>query len=182
MPHKDPEAFKLYQAVYRAGHKAQIAEKNRLWHEANRERRRVYYIEHRDVIKERSRQWRLNNPARALAKDTVYRETHRAERAAQKKAYIIASPDKVRIANARRRAHRALLPADLTVEQWQSVKRTYGFRCAYCGEKKPLTQDHIVPLSQGGPTVISNIVPACQSCNSKKHIKPPTIPLRIRML
>lgn len=40
--------------------------------------------------------------------------------------------------------------------------------CIYCGAEENLTWDHIIPLDEGGPDVISNQVPACQSCNSSK--------------
>lgn len=40
-------------------------------------------------------------------------------------------------------------------------------KCVYCGE--PATQvDHIVPVSKGGTDDVSNLVPACRSCNSSK--------------
>ncbi len=60
-----------------------------------------------------------------------------------------------------------------TVEQWKALKAAYGNRCAYCGERRPLTKDHIVPLSQGDPLrvdSITNIVPVCRPCNSRKHV------------
>ena len=31
-----------------------------------------------------------------------------------------------------------------------------------------MTRDHLEPVSEGGRTIQSNIVPACQSCNSSK--------------
>lgn len=44
-----------------------------------------------------------------------------------------------------------------------------GFEeCIYCGVEEDLTFDHLIPTSKGGPDVISNQVPACQSCNSSK--------------
>ncbi|MFB6267822.1 MAG: HNH endonuclease [Halodesulfurarchaeum sp.] len=44
-----------------------------------------------------------------------------------------------------------------------------GFEeCIYCGATENLTFDHLVPTSEGGPDIISNQVPACQSCNSSK--------------
>ena len=45
------------------------------------------------------------------------------------------------------------------------------FMCMYCGSQYPeglLTRDHIVPLSQGGQDVWSNVVSACRSCNTRK--------------
>jgi 5-methylcytosine-specific restriction endonuclease McrA len=59
-----------------------------------------------------------------------------------------------------------------TAEDWQKVKEQYKNCCVYCGEKKPLTRDHLIPLSKGGQSVKENIVPACLSCNSRKKDKP----------
>jgi 5-methylcytosine-specific restriction endonuclease McrA len=60
---------------------------------------------------------------------------------------------------------------------------TEDFRCHYCGdalsqipgtryESSVWTIDHIVPLSDQGPNIPSNIVAACRSCNSHKGTKP----------
>lgn len=40
--------------------------------------------------------------------------------------------------------------------------------CIYCGATENITFDHLIPTSEGGPDIISNQVPACQSCNSSK--------------
>lgn len=39
--------------------------------------------------------------------------------------------------------------------------------CGYCG-KTANTLDHIVPVSHGGISETSNLLPACSPCNSKK--------------
>jgi hypothetical protein len=41
-------------------------------------------------------------------------------------------------------------------------------RCAYCDKGGKLARDHVVPRSRGGPDNATNIVMACQSCNSSK--------------
>lgn len=51
---------------------------------------------------------------------------------------------------------------------WQQLKIKHKNRCAICGENKPLTKDHILPLSEGGSNYIDNIQPLCRNCNSKK--------------
>jgi hypothetical protein len=53
------------------------------------------------------------------------------------------------------------------------------FRCAYCGRSPiehgvVLNADHIVPHSKGGKAIASNLVTACNMCNSCKtaHVLP----------
>tara|TARA_Y100001968_G_C18865140_1_gene484495 strand:- start:176 stop:481 length:306 start_codon:yes stop_codon:yes gene_type:complete len=60
---------------------------------------------------------------------------------------------------------------ELRHSQWWKNKCASG-RCHYCLETfspKALTMDHIVPLSRGGCTSRSNIVPCCKECNSQKQ-------------
>lgn len=40
--------------------------------------------------------------------------------------------------------------------------------CQYCGSKKNLTLDHVIPRSKGGKHGWDNVVTACQRCNSRK--------------
>lgn len=45
------------------------------------------------------------------------------------------------------------------------------YKCLYCGyefSRSHLTMDHVVPLSRGGKTEWTNIVAACNTCNSTK--------------
>ena len=42
------------------------------------------------------------------------------------------------------------------------------FACQYCGDKKDLTFDHLLPKSKGGVTDWENVVTACSTCNVKK--------------
>jgi 5-methylcytosine-specific restriction endonuclease McrA len=46
-----------------------------------------------------------------------------------------------------------------------------GFRCQYCGAKKPMDElnyDHVIPRMRGGQTVWENIVTSCYGCNDRK--------------
>lgn len=38
----------------------------------------------------------------------------------------------------------------------------------YTEDFKPLTVDHIIPKSKGGPMTLNNLQPMCQKCNTKK--------------
>ena len=64
---------------------------------------------------------------------------------------------------------------ELRRSQWWKRKRSSG-QCHYCAESFPpgeLTMDHVVPVSRGGLTAKSNVVPCCKDCTSqKKHLLP----------
>ena len=45
------------------------------------------------------------------------------------------------------------------------------FRCQYCGSRKDLTFDHVIPRAAGGITSWENVVAACAPCNLRKGSK-----------
>jgi 5-methylcytosine-specific restriction endonuclease McrA len=51
-------------------------------------------------------------------------------------------------------------------------KRDNG-ECQYCGSKKHLTIDHVLPRSKGGKTNWTNLITACHRCNVQKGDKTP---------
>ena len=60
--------------------------------------------------------------------------------------------------------------------QWWKNRRAKNI-CFYCQESfhaRLLTMDHVIPLTKGGLSVKSNLVPCCKSCNSKKKNLLPT--------
>jgi 5-methylcytosine-specific restriction endonuclease McrA len=54
-------------------------------------------------------------------------------------------------------------------KDWKRLVNRFGGCCAYCGEKKILTLEHVVPISRGGRHSAGNIIPACFTCNSSKR-------------
>ena len=57
---------------------------------------------------------------------------------------------------------------DLTEAQWQALKDAWG-GCAYCGaDESGLQKDCIIPILRGGRYTVTNVVPACRSCNASK--------------
>lgn len=62
--------------------------------------------------------------------------------------------------------------------QWSDVSREDRILvergkndCVYCGSAEELSWDHLIPVSKGGPNIISNQVVACRKCNSSKGNK-----------
>lgn len=137
----------LYTRLYEKNHPAQVAAAKKRWDARNKQllraRRQARYL-------------------RNAAEDLIYLQTWRKK-----------NPEKVRAMLARRRAARRNAPVnDFTAQEWRALCRAVGYCCVYCGQKFPfkqLTQDHITPLAQGGSHTLSNILPACLSCNCSKQ-------------
>jgi 5-methylcytosine-specific restriction endonuclease McrA len=78
--------------------------------------------------------------------------------------------DRSRAARAARKRKRRMenVDHDLTEQQWDALKSAWG-GCAYCGATdRPLQRDCVTALSRGGRYTLSNIAPACASCNASK--------------
>ena len=166
----DPEAVRAQQRAHYAANKAVIRAQAKARYAANPERERQYSANYRAANRERTnavvRAWRAAHPDKAKAVG---------------KAWAAAHPEAVHAARRRRAARvRGAPVADFTAEQWIALQHAFDHRCAYCDRRRKgrLTQDHITPLSQGGAHTASNIVPACASCNSKKHTGPPLRPVQ----
>jgi len=50
----------------------------------------------------------------------------------------------------------------------QNIFKRDNFECQYCGTKKDLTLDHVIPSSRGGAHSWMNLVTACKRCNARK--------------
>lgn len=105
--------------------------------------------------KEAQREWQRQNPERLAAYNRKWRTSNR-----------VAASLNVRRCFARKRGAETCV---FTKNDWLRMQRRFDFKCFYCGEVKPLTQDHLIPLARGGRHSIGNLVPACQQCNSSKN-------------
>jgi 5-methylcytosine-specific restriction endonuclease McrA len=62
----------------------------------------------------------------------------------------------------------SLVEHDLTEAQWVTLQALWG-GCAYCGAVDArLQKDCMLPISRGGRYTVTNVVPACGSCNASK--------------
>jgi 5-methylcytosine-specific restriction endonuclease McrA len=143
-------------------------------------RAKEYYRVHKEELKEKAKEYRKKNREKLNRKQREYlrnRESYYKEYAKDySKWYYETNREKMNegfvISAAKRRAQMEKSGGDgVTLKQWRQTKEEYNNLCAYCNQKKPLSMDHIVPVSKGGIHDVSNIVPACRSCNSKKGNK-----------
>lgn len=156
------------------------------------EYRKKSYWKHREKrlaearawAKERRKAWHMNGSVRPrgpkqsrellLAKKRAHMETYRLrpEVVESSKKWLRENHDWTILQVEKRRAILRAVPATLTVEEWQEVKKAFDNRCAYCGrDVDKLTMDHVIPLTRGGGHVRENVAPACLSCNSSKHTR-----------
>lgn len=66
------------------------------------------------------------------------------------------------------------LPYKGVVMSRQNIFKRDNGVCQYCGINKSLTIDHIIPRSKGGKSTWTNLITACQNCNSKKGDQTPS--------
>lgn len=129
------------------------------WRAANLERNR-----------ENSRAWRAANPGAQADACRRSRLKHGDKRRAEVSAWFREHPELAALYENRRRARSEGASGSHTVEEFRDLLQHYGGKCAYCGA--PATcRDHVIPLKRGGSDNITNLLPACASCNSSKRTR-----------
>ena len=84
------------------------------------------------------------------------------------------NPEKVKLAQAKKDFGKRNAKGTFTAEEWKDKLEEYNYRCAYCGcelNTDTITIDHDIPIARGGTNCIKNLIPACHSCNSRKHTR-----------
>ena len=59
-----------------------------------------------------------------------------------------------------------------TVSRKEMLRRD-AYQCQYCGNRKQLTIDYVIPHSKGGKHTWDNVVTACATCNGRKGDRSP---------
>jgi 5-methylcytosine-specific restriction endonuclease McrA len=160
--------------AYRATHRLERAAASRRYYAANREEcladANQYYGSNRESILQKLRNERAENPEAIRAKEQAKRVAH---------------PEYSATKNRNRRARMHAAPInDLTHAQWLEIQEAQDYRCYYCKKRRKgrLTQDHLTPLSKAGSHTVHNVIAACKSCNSRKWIHPPPMPVQPLLL
>jgi 5-methylcytosine-specific restriction endonuclease McrA len=91
---------------------------------------------------------------------------------ARSKAKIVSGPKKAKVVS---KIRRSKTKAYGTREEWTiictKVKKRDDYKCVKCGAHGPdanLQVDHIIEVSRGGQTVMSNLRTLCAKCHSKR--------------
>lgn len=114
--------------------------------------------------------FRADNREAVLAERSNYYRKNRKRVLRRMQQWQQDNPDKVRAISARRRVRKlnAFEDGSVTAQAVRELFERFRCRCAYCGSRGTLQEDHVVAISKGGPHIIENILPACVSCNASK--------------
>jgi 5-methylcytosine-specific restriction endonuclease McrA len=116
--------------------------------------------------------WRAANPQKVKAALVKWLAERPEQNRANSAHWQAKHPEAVSANSANYRHRKRANGGNFSRAAWEHMKAIFGYCCAYCGRRmKRLTQDHVVPVSKGGWHFSGNIVPACQSCNSRKGTK-----------
>jgi 5-methylcytosine-specific restriction endonuclease McrA len=159
----NPEASRAQAKAWREANPERAHAASIAWNRAHPEVMRAVGARQRakPEVRERARRqtaaWRLANPERVRLNGRRWQQ---------------ANPDKVLLNIQRRRARKAKAGIyQITERDWRRLVARFDHRCAYCGEARPLTQEHVIPLARGGRHAIGNLLPVCSPCNSSKNQK-----------
>lgn len=130
--------------------------------EAARRRRQAAPEWYRAAGRARMAAWRARNPevSRQRTRESVRR-------------WKAANRDRANQYERRRHAIKKGAPTiGFGVDELAAKLAYWGWRCWMCGDPAD-TLDHVKPLAAGGPHCLSNLRPACRSCNSSKGARWP---------
>lgn len=137
-----------------------IKENDREKYLADKRKYRKTHEDKRDRREYNRKYWQTIPTEVRLERGRNYRKTH---------------PEKIREYNqVKRHTRRLLLEGSvLSVDRWRAIVSHYSpdGKCLRCGEVKPLTIDHVKPVTRGGKNDAGNLQPLCMRCNSCKGTK-----------
>lgn len=184
------ECGKAYNKQWNKENKTYYDKWRSLHKEELKEYLRNYNIQNKESISIRKKEYQQLNADKYLAYQKEYMRKNKERLQEYRREYHLKNIEKItrnvrewesnnykrnrescRMTLQRRKARINNLKYTLTAEEWSITKDNFNNECAYCGEKIKLEQEHIIPVSKGGPYTKENIIPACKSCNCKKSNK-----------
>ena len=153
---------KMIGAAYRWRNNNPEKQRNavKTWAKKNKEKRIAY-----------SKKYRISNPEKSKASSQNWKDRNRERTRQYARQWAKDNREKDVARVQRRRARINGTQGAYTKEEWDNLCEKYNYKCLACGEAKPLTVDHIIPLTKGGLNDISNIQPLCAKCNLAKRTK-----------
>ena len=184
---RDKDKIKEYSKKYYNANAEELRRKTREYHYANREERiqktKEWKIKNKDKVinyrinnKEKSREYRRRNREKDIEADNKrsneWRKKNYDKVSIYMKKWASENKDKYKKYNHKRRASKKANGGFYTDAEWEECLEFFNYKCAYSGKPmERISVDHIVPLSKGGTSYISNIVPCELRINNSKGSK-----------
>lgn len=162
------EGRKAYMRRYQRKNRKRLAAKAR----ANA-------LKNREAVRARQRKWYLANKSKVVAKARTSALRHPTKRKANSRRFYHRNRDYYRAAVVLRRARlcsATVGDVKAITAHYKTIRNAKSVACHWC--RKPVPKghrhiDHVVPLAKGGSHCVTNLVPACASCNRRKSAKLP---------
>lgn len=175
---REKEYYKKYYQEHKKLKKEQASKNYQKNKEFRNEQIKRYHQEHKEQTIKHMKEYYQENKEHILKCNKKYRQENRKNYIKSQRKYRRSEKGKAmrQRENTVRQSRIKNILNTLTAKEWLNILKQYDYRCAYCGKDllnlfdRP-TRDHIMPVSKGGDNIKENIVPACQSCNSRKHNK-----------
>lgn len=178
----NPDKIRERNKRYSAKNKEKVAEWSKKSRQKNHERCKRYSSEYFQKNKERSTaknsRWQKENRERIAELSKARRIKNHEATLAREKAWRDAAPERVAIAQRRRRmkkltnsSREEIIAADAKIAAMRAIDFS---KCSYCDKilrSKLMHVDHIFPINKGGKHSAENIQLACKNCNSQKSDK-----------
>lgn len=178
----DPELTRAKSREYYRKNRERVLATNEASRDRNRESilegKRDYYLRVKDTPEyiQKTAEYRERNKRRKREYDREYRARTAEQQAQRSEEWRARNPQKrraiVRQYRARRRMQEAGGVSTGALANWTEAMPKV---CFYCGDgcADNFHVDHFVPLSKGGPHVLTNLRIACAPCNLSKSARDP---------
>ncbi len=152
--------------------------------EHSREASKAYYEKNKEACIARVNEWRKHSMHKTREYNKKSNKTNAKRYKEYSKKYRQENAEKIReqervrreknrerynVYAQKKRSLKRKLPSAYTKKQWEECMAYFDGECAYCGSAEKLTQEHFIPMTDGGEYADTNIIPACRHCNSSKR-------------
>lgn len=172
------DAHPDYHKEYYVKNSEQLKKRNMERYYANHKENLAKHKEYRERPGQKERQAALNRNWREKNKNLLpslrheYYEKNKEAIKARVRGFYSSEYGKPfkQLNDQKRRSLKKQSISTLTMADWRDALEFFEHKCAYCGEPdEVLHQDHVIALSKGGHYTRQNIIPACSTCNFRKH-------------
>ena len=168
-PEKPKEYYQKYKNDEKYKAKKRKAAKKR--YRYNPKKFAAYRKKNKKLCNQRTVAWQKSHQKEFKAYQKRYREENKIRERNRQRRWEKENPDKTKAKHSRRRTAKTKAGGAFTAAEWNALCKQYHYKCLRCNRRRKLTADHVIPVSKGGTSNISNIQPLCLSCNSIKGTK-----------